>query len=112
MVIKNRNYVGIREKPRPKPIFTNKYEFECPESKTAGIFLRVLHGFDIEPEDVTMSEKNLDYSLVIFRTDRKTRLNVEYTLREFLKLKPLYLRDVDWSESSLELTCNDGYVIF
>ena len=92
--------------------FPSKYEFECPDNKTAGIFLRVLHGFHIEPEDVTTSEKNLDYSLVIFRSDYKTRLEVEYVLREFLKLKPIYLLNVDWNESSLELTCNDGYVIF
>ena len=118
MVIKNNNHVPKRH-PGPSQLckdgitlWKNKYEFECPETKTAGIFLRVLHGFDLEPEDVTISEKNLDYSLIIFRADRKTRLNIEYTLREFLGLKPAYLLGVDWSESSLEITCNDGYVIF
>lgn len=123
MVIKNRNHVGKVRDHHYGPstlafhrdeclFFKKQYEFECPENRTAGIFLRVLHGFHIEPQDVTVSEKNLDYSLIIFWADRKTRLRIEYVLREFLGLKPIYLMEVDWTESSLDLTCNDGYVIF
>lgn len=89
-----------------------KYEFETADGRTADIFLQILQGFHMTPEDMYISEKNIDYSQINFRTTRKKRLQIEYTLREFLKLPPVYLMEVDHTESSLEITCNDGYCIF
>ena len=105
MVIKNHNFVK-------SSLLNHKYEFECTESKYADIFLRTLNGFQLSPEDIYIAKKDIDYSQISFRCPRKTRLQIEYTFREALNLPALYLMDVDWHESSLELTCDDGYVIF
>lgn len=89
-----------------------KWEFESNECGQADALLRVLDGFGLIPEDIYIMEKGIDFSMIEFRCDRKTLLRIHYTLREMLNLPKRYLMEGDWTESMLEQTCNEGYIIW
>lgn len=89
-----------------------KYEFETNDPRLADIFLSILPIFNVDLEDIYIASKSLDYSQIKFRVNRDDRLKLEYYFRRLVNLWPLYLMDVDHHESSLELTCEDGYVIY
>lgn len=89
-----------------------KYYFETGDPVLADAFLNLLPVFDITTEDIYISSKYWDYSEIEFRTTRDVRLRLEYTFRRSVHLYPKYLMDVDYRESSLELTCEDKYVIY
>lgn len=88
-----------------------KYEFECCDSYTADKFLKVLNMFHANISDIYIAYKDIDFSQIQFRCNRDTRLQMEYVFRRMAGMESLYLMDVEYRESSAELTGENGYVI-
>lgn len=88
-----------------------KYEFECCDSYMADKFLKVLNVFNTNISDIYIAYKDMDFSQIQFRCNRDTRIQMEYMFRRMANMNSLYLMDVEYRESSAELTGENGYVI-
>ena len=93
-------------------ILTKKYEFETNDPILADKFLKVLDICRFNYEDLYIAKKDIDFSQIIFRASREKRLQMEYIFRKMAGIRSIYLMDIDRTLSSIEVTGDDGYVIF
>ena len=88
------------------------YEFECCDNYMADKFLKVLNMFHTNISDTYIAYRNIDFSQIQFRCNRDTRLRIEYVFRKMCHMSRAYLMDLEHEISSVELTGDNGYVIF